>query len=185
MDDDVDSDTTFISLIADSQTLILQILFTNTILLLLTMTRFISLHMPLFLAVLCLLCQGSNAFTPSKNPAFVKVSSVSPMTTSSFRPNVLLATPDEEATTSDTVTEEKKKLTLEEKMKAWEATEAEIKAASLGGIIPQPSAGRADAFDVGLWIVFPLMVVSGLIFAFFPIIMENIDVSSVGPPPTV
>ena len=107
------------------------------------------------------------------------------MTTSSFRPNVLLATPDEEATTSDTVTEEKKKLTLEEKMKAWEATEAEIKAASLGGIIPQPSAGRADAFDVGLWIVFPLMVVSGLIFAFFPIIMENIDVSSVGPPPTV
>jgi hypothetical protein len=80
--------------------------------------------------------------------------------------------------------EKKTKLTLEEKMKGWEATEEEIKAASLGGIVPQPSANRSDAFDVGLWIVFPLMVASGLFFAFFPIIMENIDVSSVGPPPT-
>jgi hypothetical protein len=156
------------------------------------MTRLISVLAPLFLAVLCLLCQGSNAFAPSKNLAFAKVSLVSPMTTSLFRPNVLLATQDEEpmsGRTTDTATddaapEEKKKLTLEEKMKGWEATEEEIKAASLGGIIPTPSANRSDAFDVGLWIVFPLMVVSGLFFAFFPLIMENIDVSSVGPPPT-
>jgi hypothetical protein len=152
------------------------------------MTRLISVLATLSLAVLCLLCEGSNAFTPSKNLAFVKVVSVSPITTS-FRPNVLLAAQGEEPMIdTDTVVEEtpvvKTKLTLEEKMKGWEATEAEIKAASLGGIVPQPSANRSDAFDVGLWIVFPLMVVSGLIFAFFPIIMSNIDVSSVGPPPT-
>jgi hypothetical protein len=73
------------------------------------------------------------------------------------------------------------KLSLEEKMKAWEATEEEIKAASLGGVIP----GRSDAFDVGLYIAFPLMVISGLLFAFFPVIMGNIDTSAVGPPPTM
>lgn len=69
---------------------------------------------------------------------------------------------------------------LEEKMKSWEASEEEIRAATLGGVVP----GRSDAFDVGLYIAFPLMVLSGLVFAFFPIIMGNIDTSSVGPPPT-
>lgn len=69
---------------------------------------------------------------------------------------------------------------LESKMKSWEASEEEIKAATLGGVVP----GRTDAFDVGLYIAFPLMVLSGLAFAFFPLIMGNIDASSVGPPPT-
>ena len=72
------------------------------------------------------------------------------------------------------------KLSLEEKMKMWEASEEEIKAASLGEIVP----GRSDAFDVGLYILFPIMVLGLGLFAFFPIIVQNIDVNSVGPPPT-
>lgn len=71
--------------------------------------------------------------------------------------------------------------TLEEKMKKWEATEDEIKEATLGGMVPGSSG--MDAFDVGLYIAFPLMVLSGLAFAFFPVIMGSIDTSSVGPPP--
>ena len=60
---------------------------------------------------------------------------------------------------------------LEEKMKSWEATEEEIKAATLGGIVPGTrigagnageSVGRADAFDVGLYIAFPIMILSCL-----------------------
>ena len=70
---------------------------------------------------------------------------------------------------------------LEEKMKSWEASEDEIKAATLGGVVP----GRSDAFDVGLYVAFRLMVLSGIFFAIFPFIMSNIDTSSVGPPPTV
>ncbi|CAJ1953661.1 unnamed protein product [Cylindrotheca closterium] len=80
------------------------------------------------------------------------------------------STPDK-PTTSDS---------LESKMKSWEASEEEIKAATLGGMVP----GRSDAFDIGLYVAFPLMVLSGLAFAFFPLIMGNIDTSSVGPPPT-
>lgn len=77
------------------------------------------------------------------------------------------------------------KLSLEEKMKAWEASEEEIKAATLGGVVPGQGGDRSDAFDVGLYILFPFMVLSGLAFAFFPFIMGNIDVDSVGPPPTM
>ena len=74
-----------------------------------------------------------------------------------------------------------KKPSLEEKMATWEATEEEQKAASLGGVVP----GRSDGFDLALYILFPFMVLSGLAFAFFPLIMDKIDVNSVGPPPTV
>ena len=93
------------------------------------------------------------------------------------------------------------KLSLEEKMAQWEATDEEKKAATLGGLIPEPmmgsgrkssgeeetgvSAERSDAFDVGLYIAFPIMVLSGLFFALFPFIMGSIDVDSVGPPPTI
>ena len=84
--------------------------------------------------------------------------------------------PAEEPTSGEQTTSE----SLESKMKSWEASEEEIKAATLGGVVP----GRSDAFDVGLYIAFPLMVLSGLAFAFFPLIMGNIDTSSVGPPPT-
>ncbi|KAL7435632.1 hypothetical protein ACHAXH_003268 [Discostella pseudostelligera] len=55
-------------------------------------------------------------------------------------------------------------------MKSWEASEDEIKAATLGGLVPgtrigagrNESAGRADAFDVGLYIAFPIMILSCL-----------------------
>eukprot|EP00579_Thalassiosira_antarctica_P002477 CAMPEP_0201872272 /NCGR_PEP_ID=MMETSP0902-20130614/5025_1 /ASSEMBLY_ACC=CAM_ASM_000551 /TAXON_ID=420261 /ORGANISM="Thalassiosira antarctica, Strain CCMP982" /LENGTH=135 /DNA_ID=CAMNT_0048398505 /DNA_START=72 /DNA_END=479 /DNA_ORIENTATION=- len=88
---------------------------------------------------------------------------------------------------SESSTEEKSTLSLEEKMKSWEASEEEIKAATLGGVIPGSSIGgeRTDAFDVGLYIAFPIMVLSCLAFVFFPLIVGNIDVTSVGPPPTV
>lgn len=70
------------------------------------------------------------------------------------------------------------KISLEDKMKSWEASEEEIRAASLGGIVPK-GVERTEAFDVGLYIAFPIMVVTGLAFAFFPFIMGNIDVSNI------
>ena len=97
-----------------------------------------------------------------------------------MRSNVVLFNGEDDATTDETASTEKK-VSLEEKMAAWEASDEEVKAATLGGIVP----GRSDAFDVGLYIAFPLMVVSGLAFAFFPLIMGNLDVDSVGPPPSM
>ena len=78
------------------------------------------------------------------------------------------------------------KLTLEEKMKKWEATEEEAKAATLGGIgMGRPAGQKQDGFDIGLLIAFPIMVGSSLLFILFPFIKDTIDVTSVGPPPTV
>jgi hypothetical protein len=74
-----------------------------------------------------------------------------------------------------------KKMSLEEKMKTWEATDEEIKAATLGGIVPQQRE-RTEAFDVGLYIAFPLMVVSLLGFAIFPLIMGNLDLGDLEVP---
>jgi len=87
--------------------------------------------------------------------------------------------------------------TLEQKMASWDATEEEARSKTLGGNLPlvgmpglpgrmtrndQPD--KLDGFDVfmnlsGL-ILFPLAI---LLFA-APFVMGNIDVSSVGPPPT-
>ena len=78
-------------------------------------------------------------------------------------------------------TSEVSKKSLEDKMKDWEASDEEIKNASLGGVVP----GRTDGFDIGLFLAFPFIVGSALFFAIFPLIMDKIDVSSVGPPPTV
>ncbi|KAL3786479.1 hypothetical protein ACHAWO_006095 [Cyclotella atomus] len=79
----------------------------------------------------------------------------------------------------------KTKQSLEDKMKSWEASEDEIKASSLGGVVPKGRGEeRSDAFDVGLYILFPIMVIGLGLFAFFPILVQNIDVTSVGPPPT-
>ena len=51
-------------------------------------------------------------------------------------------------------------------MKSWEASEEEIKAATLGGVVPGGGSGdgvgRTDAFDVGLYIAFPIMVLACL-----------------------
>lgn len=91
-------------------------------------------------------------------------------------------------TTNDILADkEPAKLSLEEKMKQWDATEEELKEASLGGLYvgKKKDGGGIDGFDVGLWIMFPLMVGGSLLFAIFPLIMENIDTSSVGPPPMI
>lgn len=78
------------------------------------------------------------------------------------------------------------KLSLEEKMKKWEASEEEIKAATLGGVgIPKANRERTGAFDIGLYVAFPFMIIGSLMFALFPFVMDKIDVSSVGPPPTI
>jgi hypothetical protein len=74
-------------------------------------------------------------------------------------------------------------VSLAEKMKSWEATDEEIRAATLGGVVPglsapglkgfdgnfgnndrggAPGGSRTDAFDVGLYIAFPIMVLSCL-----------------------
>lgn len=79
----------------------------------------------------------------------------------------------------DAAAKEATRLSLEEKMANWEATEEEIKAATLGGVVPE----RSDSFDVGLYVAFPFMVAGCLLFLAFPFIAANIDVSSVGPPP--
>jgi len=76
-----------------------------------------------------------------------------------------------------------KKMSLEEKMAGWEASEEEVKAATLGGMTP--GKGGTDGFDIGLYIAFPIIVATSLLFAVFPFIMDKIDVTSVGPPPTV
>ena len=90
---------------------------------------------------------------------------------------VIVRDASEEATSESVPTE---KISLEDKMKSWEATEEEIRAASLGGVIPTPQGReRTEAFDVGLYIAFPIMVLTGLAFAFFPFIMGNIDVSNI------
>ena len=49
---------------------------------------------------------------------------------------------------------------LERKMSRWEATDEEIKAATLGGVTPGGLGGkeRNDSFDIGLYIAFPFMI---------------------------
>ena len=93
-----------------------------------------------------------------------------------------MATKDTDVDQADGI-DESAKVSLEEKMKAWEATEEEVKAATLGGVVPGKKE-RSDAFDMGLYLAFPIMVLSGLAFALFPFIMGNLDVDSVGLPPT-
>mmetsp|Transcript_2335 Transcript_2335/g.2826 ORF Transcript_2335/g.2826 Transcript_2335/m.2826 type:complete len:138 (-) Transcript_2335:132-545(-) len=97
-------------------------------------------------------------------------------------PSKLYASDLEKETTDEVSSaSEVTKKSLEDKMKEWEASDEEIKNASLGGITP----GRSDGFDIGLLLAFPFIVGSALFFAIFPLIMDKIDVSSVGPPPTV
>jgi hypothetical protein len=136
--------------------------------------------MRLFLIIaVALLLTCSNAFSPRSMAAIPRTAIGGP------RSSFILFNNNGENNNVDTEAAETEApptqvlSSLEEKMKGWEASEEEIKAATLGGIVP-----RSDAFDVGLYIAFPLMVISGLLFAFFPLIMGNIDTSSVGAPPT-
>ena len=128
-----------------------------------------------------LLSSVVSAFTIHSSPLHLNSAAAHKTTSSFLAKNNALITPlystnDDTEQEASTTT-----LSLEEKMKSWEASEEEIKAATLGGVIPE---NRSDAFDIGLYIAFPIMVIGCLIFAFFPLIVSNIDVTSVGPPPT-
>eukprot|EP00571_Detonula_confervacea_P017283 CAMPEP_0172297554 /NCGR_PEP_ID=MMETSP1058-20130122/530_1 /TAXON_ID=83371 /ORGANISM="Detonula confervacea, Strain CCMP 353" /LENGTH=133 /DNA_ID=CAMNT_0013006719 /DNA_START=61 /DNA_END=462 /DNA_ORIENTATION=+ len=129
-----------------------------------------------FLLLVAAILQVSHAFSPSSSLAVSRQASSSRFV---HRPLSMADGESEESSTTTT-------MSLEEKMKSWEASEEEIRAASLGGVVPGLGSGesRTDAFDVGLYIAFPIMVLSCLAFAFFPFIVEHIDITSVGPPPT-
>ena len=80
---------------------------------------------------------------------------------------------EEPLTTEELEAKEK----LEAKMAAWESASTEVSEEEGGELF--------DGFDLGLWIAFPFIVFASLLFFVFPFIMDSIDVSSVGPPPTV
>mmetsp|Transcript_18265 Transcript_18265/g.32980 ORF Transcript_18265/g.32980 Transcript_18265/m.32980 type:complete len:144 (-) Transcript_18265:47-478(-) len=138
------------------------------------------------LILVAALLQISHGFAPSSPSRTVSISRTSPVKSiASIIESSPLRMADGESEESTTTTP--KTTSLEEKMKSWEASEEEIKAATLGGVVPGGGGGgedRTDAFDVGLYIAFPIMVISCLAFVFFPLIVGNIDINSVGPPPT-
>ena len=105
---------------------------------------------------------------------------------------------DEQAAAANAAANEKQravKRSLEEKMKSWEASPDDDTAVSKSWAASKleiretmskaPDAQRSGAFDLGLYIAFPLMVISGLMVAFFPLLLDSIDTTSVGPPPTM
>ncbi|GFH52141.1 hypothetical protein CTEN210_08617 [Chaetoceros tenuissimus] len=126
---------------------------------------------PLFIFVALALCCGALGFTTMSQLEHKTVGAS--LNQNKFRYSTRISATEEEG--------EEKKMTLEEKMASWEASEEELKAASLGGLTPS----KADGFDIGLYIAFPIIVATSLLFAVFPFIMDKIDVTSVGPPPTV
>jgi len=134
-----------------------------------------------FLA-LALVVSSAVGFTISPQTRLAQTFSVNQQ---SFRVLTRVAAVDEDSAgdAGDAGDAEAKKKALQEKMASWEATDEEIRAASLGGLTPGKRG--TDGFDIGLYIAFPIMVVTGLLFAFFPFIMDKIDVTSVGPPPVV
>mmetsp|Transcript_6190 Transcript_6190/g.9658 ORF Transcript_6190/g.9658 Transcript_6190/m.9658 type:complete len:145 (+) Transcript_6190:91-525(+) len=138
----------------------------------------------LLAALLQALLSSSNAFTSPSSPVLSPVATARKSINTKSRISPLYNTPENTASEEESSSTT---LTLEEKMKSWEASEEEIRAATLGGVIPGSSSdkeNRTDAFDIGLYIAFPIMVIGCLAFAFFPLIVSNIDVTSVGPPPT-
>ena len=136
------------------------------------MVSFQGLPSVLILAVVLVL--QADAFTPSSWGSKMTLSD----RTYSRSKSLLQESEDPQAV--DELKKEATKLSLEEKMAKWEATEEEIKASTLGGVVPE----RSDSFDVGLYIAFPFMVIGCFLFLAFPLIADKIDVSSVGPPPT-
>lgn len=152
------------------------------------------------LVVLLAIFHASYAFSPTATNTVYT-------TTRTFSIARRLAAAEDGNDDSGPSVERSSSVSLAEKMKSWEATEDEIRAATLGGVVPGLSApglkgfdgkfgdkngseeggmvtgSRTDAFDVGLYIAFPIMVLSCLAFVFFPFLIDNIDVSSAGPPP--
>ena len=134
-----------------------------------------------FVFALAYLSSGTESFSSPSTPARFVQRQTSPMAFGGRKSLVVVRDSTEESVGDDSASasdEPTKKVSLEEKMKSWEASEEEIRAASLGGVVPQ-GRERTEAFDVGLYIAFPIMVLTGLAFAFFPFIMGSIDVSDV------
>ena len=137
----------------------------------------------LFLASIVLACLslGTESFSSSSSLAHLGQRPTTCTTLNRKASLVIVRDSTEESAAEDATSAPAKaseSMSLEEKMKSWEASEEEIRAASLGGVIPQ-SRERTEAFDIGLYIAFPIMVLTGLAFAFFPFIMGNIDVSNI------
>ena len=102
-----------------------------------------------------------------------------------------------EETASETETATTAAASLEEKMAKWEASEEEQRSKTLGGNLPlvgmpgkpgrmtrtdQPT--KMDGFDIGMAISGVILVPLTLAIFAFPFLIGNIDVNSVGPPPT-
>ena len=129
-----------------------------------------------FLLFLVVSLVTAHAFSPK--PLNLKTRSLGSSTTTR-----LYEAAEDDDTTQPSKSSPSSSSSLEEKMKSWEASKEEVQAATLGGMVP---GGRSDtdAFDVGLYVAFPLMVLASLAVVVFPLFMGNIDTSSVGPPPT-
>jgi hypothetical protein len=119
-----------------------------------------------------------------------------PMCQPVVRQNALRMDASEDAAPSDTSPKPSTaSKSLEEKMASWEASEDEQRAATLGGIIPRKVGlpGRVtrtdqptevDGFDVGMGISGVLLFPMAVLLASFPFWIGNLDVTSVGLPPT-
>lgn len=140
------------------------------------------IHSFVALAIVAALASPAVAFAPSR---YGGIASRQPTTSSTGSFDIMRLLAESEGGEGDSASSsDAPKLSLEEKMKSWEASEEEIKAASLGGITAGSKSGT-DGFDVGLWVMFPFIVATSLLFFVFPFIKDSIDVSSVGPPPMV
>jgi len=73
--------------------------------------------------------------------------------------------------------------TLEAKMASWEATDEERAKATLGGVVPGQMP-KIDGFDAGMYSSAVVLLPLAIILGTFPFWIGNIDVSSVGPPPS-
>mmetsp|Transcript_767 Transcript_767/g.2149 ORF Transcript_767/g.2149 Transcript_767/m.2149 type:complete len:209 (-) Transcript_767:123-749(-) len=125
-------------------------------------------HSFVVLAIVAALASPALSFAPSHRHG--GVATRHPTTTSSAGPVITSDAPSrydimkllaesEDGEGSGASTADEPKLSLEEKMKSWEASEEEIKAASLGGITAG-SKGGTDGFDVGLWVMASLTIIS-------------------------
>ena len=103
---------------------------------------------------------------------------------------------EEEASAAETSTAEAAAASLEEKMSGWEASEAEVRASTLGGNLPligtpglpgrmtrtdQPT--ELDGFDLGMNISGIILFPLAILLATFPFWIRAVDLSEVGAPP--
>ena len=100
-------------------------------------------------------------------------------------------------TASEAETEATAAASLEEKMAKWDASEEEQRSTTLGGNLPlvglpgkpgrvtrtdQPT--KMDGFDIGMVLSAVILIPLTLAIFAFPFLIGNVDVNSVGPPPT-